>query len=91
MAEFSTVPDRGRHPHPTVKGRESTPRLPNGHLIRLVLEHLRKHPHLDFSPYEVAKVLGRSHGTIRRILFTLAASGQVVQTSARPARFRAAT
>lgn len=64
------------------------PRLPYGQLKPLVLTHLRTHPHLAFTPWELAKVLGRSHGTIRRILLRLAESGEVDQTNKRPARFQ---
>ena len=64
------------------------PRLPYGQLKPLILTHLRTYPHLAFTPWELAKVLGRSHGTIRRILLRLAETGEVDQTSKRPARFQ---
>ncbi|WP_203708512.1 hypothetical protein [Asanoa iriomotensis] len=64
------------------------PRLPYGQLKPLILTHLRTYPHLAFTPWELAKVLGRSHGTIRRILLRLAETGEVDQTSQRPARFQ---
>lgn len=66
-------------------------RLPDGQLAPLLLQHMRAHPDLDFSPYELAKVLHRSHGTIRRHLLHLAAAGVVTRTTARPARFQIAT
>ncbi len=66
-------------------------RLPDGQLAPLLLQHLRAHPDLDFSPYELAKVLHRSHGTIRRHLLHLAAVGVVTRTTVRPARFQITT
>jgi hypothetical protein len=66
-------------------------RLPDGQLAPLLLQHLRAHPDLDFSPYELAKVLHRSHGTIRRHLLHLAAAAVVTRTTARPARFQITT
>jgi DNA-binding GntR family transcriptional regulator len=66
-------------------------RLAGGELTSLVVRHLRAYPGLDFSPHEVATVLGRSHGTIRRILLRLADTGTVTRTQHRPARFRITT
>lgn len=63
-------------------------RLPYGQLAPLILAHLRTYPHLAFTPWELAKVLGHSHGTIRRTLLRLAASGVVTQTSHQPATFQ---
>ena len=62
--------------------------LPYGQLRPLVLAHLAAHPHASFTPWELGRVLGRSHGTIRRILVGLAAAGAVDQTCQKPARFR---
>jgi DNA-binding GntR family transcriptional regulator len=53
-----------------------------------VLAHLRVHPDAAFTPWELARVLGHSHGTIRRILMRLSAAGTVDQIGERPARFR---
>ena len=72
----------------TAHNANGTPRLVAGQLTALVLDHLHAHPQLDFSPYELAKVLGRSHGTIRRTLLHLADHGAVTRTQQRPARFR---
>ncbi len=66
----------------------ATSRLGYGQLEPLLFTHLRTYPHLDFSPWELAQVLGHSHGTIRRILTRLAAAGTVIQTRMRPARFQ---
>lgn len=63
-------------------------RLPYGQLAPLILAHLATYPHLQFTPWELAKVLGLSHGTIRRTLLRLADDGTVSQTSRRPARFQ---
>jgi DNA-binding GntR family transcriptional regulator len=63
-------------------------RLPYGQLTPLVVAHLRAYPDSAFTPWELARVLGHSHGTIRRILMRLTAAGAVDQVSERPARFR---
>jgi DNA-binding GntR family transcriptional regulator len=63
-------------------------RLPYGQLTPLILNHLRTYPHLTFTPWELAKVLGHSHGAIRRTLLRLADDGTVDQTSRHPARFQ---
>jgi hypothetical protein len=63
-------------------------RLPHGQLTPLILAHLRTYPHLSFTPWELAKVLGHSHGTIRRTLLRLAETGVVDQTSQQPAAFQ---
>jgi DNA-binding GntR family transcriptional regulator len=63
-------------------------RLPYGQLTPLILGHLRTYPQVSFTPWELARVLGHSHGTIRRILLRLTAAGIVDQTSEHPARFR---
>ena len=67
--------------------RHRRPRLAGGELTSLVRRHLQAHPDLDFSPYEVATVLGCSHGTIRRILLRLADSDTVTRTQHEPTRF----
>ena len=54
----------------------------------MVLAHLAAYPRTSFTPWELGRVLGHSHGTIRRILVRLAAAGLVDQTSWQPARFR---
>jgi len=64
-------------------------RRPHGQIPQLVLAHMAAHPHLDFSPYELAKVLRVSHGTVRRHLLHLADAGRVRRTSIAPARFQA--
>ena len=63
-------------------------RLPYGQLTPLVEAHLRAYPDSAFTPWELSKVLGHSHGTIRRILMRLTAAGAVDQIDDRPARFR---
>jgi hypothetical protein len=72
-------------------GPTPTARLQPGQLAPLVLGHMRAHPHLDFSPYELGQALHRSHGSIRRHLERLASLGAVTRTRARPARFRVTT
>ncbi|MGI5213318.1 hypothetical protein [Plantactinospora sp. CA-290183] len=73
------------------RNRNGQRRLAYGQLTALVLKHMHTRPHLDFSPYELAKALGRSHGTIRRTLLRLAETGTVTRTRQRPARFRITT
>jgi predicted ArsR family transcriptional regulator len=63
----------------------------DGQVPLLVLGHLQAHPQLDFSPYELAKALRVSHGTVRRHLLRLAAAGRVRRTSLKPARFQFTT
>lgn len=64
------------------------PRLGYGQLAPLILTHLRNYPDKDFTPYDLAKVLGHSHGAIRRQLKRLVVDGAVAETSQRPARFQ---
>jgi DNA-binding GntR family transcriptional regulator len=63
-------------------------RVPYGQLTPLVKAHLRAHPDVAFTPWELGHVLGHSHGTIRRILVRLTAAGTVDLTGEQPARFR---
>jgi DNA-binding GntR family transcriptional regulator len=63
-------------------------RRPGGQIPLLVLDHLHAYPQQDFSPYELARVLRVSHGTVRRHLLRLAAAGRVRRTRLRPARFQ---
>ena len=87
--DLTTKPTFGDPPRRAVAAsRGGTTRLPDGQLAVLVLTHLSAHPDTDFSPYELAKVLRRSHGSIRTRLLALAASGQVRRTRTRPARFQ---
>lgn len=93
-------PDAATHQPPTDRvARHTAPdtsiaafagrrRLPYGQLTPLVLAHLAAHPEASFTPWELGRVLGHSHGTIRRILAGLVEAGTVEQTSAQPARFR---
>jgi DNA-binding GntR family transcriptional regulator len=74
----------------TATNRNSRPRLAYRGLASLLLDHLNTYPGQDFSPYDLAKVLGRSHGAIRTRLLTLADAGQVIRSRTRPARFRIA-
>jgi DNA-binding transcriptional ArsR family regulator len=83
------VPGAPAAPHPVTASGHA--RRPDGQVEHLVLAHLRAHPGLDFSPYELAKALRLSHGTVRRHLLRLAAAGLVRQTSLTPARFQIST
>ncbi len=67
--------------------------LPAGQLRAMVLAHLRAYPHADFSPAELAAVLGRpnSRGAIINACKRLVQQGLAVRTQDRPQRYRAAT
>lgn len=56
----------------------------------LVAEHLSAHLGKEFTPGEIAKVLGRSSGAVANALDTLVGQGFAVLTCERPRRFRAA-
>lgn len=56
----------------------------------LVAQHLNAFPDLEFTPGEIAKVLGRSSGAVANALDTLVGQGEAVLTCERPRRFRAA-
>lgn len=74
---------------PDGDARPGTSRLRKGQLRALVLEHLRQHPDVEYSPTAIAKVLGRSAGAVSNALDRLAADGVVVQSSQKPRRFTA--
>lgn len=79
----------------TTTARHHAPRrpaLPAGQLGAMVLAHLRAHPTLDFSPAELARVLGRptSRGAIIKICRRLVDEGAAIRTQDRPQRYRAA-
>lgn len=74
----------------TATNRDGRPRLADGALAPLLLAHLNTYPGQDFSPYDLAKALGHSHGAIRTRLLALADTDEVVRTRIRPARFRIA-
>jgi len=77
-----------RRPRP--RPRASTqPVLAPGQLRALVLDHLRAHPGLDFTPAELANVLHRSRGAIINACRTLTRTGAAVQTHPTPMRFAA--
>ena len=82
------IPSRSGTAAPPVTTAKAACR-PYGQIPRLVLAHMAAHPQLDFSPYELAKALRMSHGTVRRHLLHLAGTGRVRRTSVAPARFQA--
>ena len=61
-----------------------------GELRALVLAHLRRFPLLDFTPKDLGRVLGRSHGAIRTVCAQLVEEGLARRTGT-PARFQAIT
>jgi hypothetical protein len=56
-----------------------------------VSEHLQAHPGKEFTPGEVARVLGRSSGAVANALDTLVAQDVAELTCEQPRRFRAAS
>lgn len=74
---------------------DSTPartgRLGKGELGTLVLEYLIAHPSDDLGPTAIGKALARSQGAVANCLSKLAGSGDIVQTSDKPRRYRLAS
>ncbi len=68
------------------------PPLPAGQLQAMVLAHLQAHPDLDFSPNELARVLGRptSRGAVINACKHWVALGLAVRTQDTPQRYQAA-
>jgi hypothetical protein len=64
------------------------PRLEKGQLEALVSDHLKAHPKGDYSPSELANVLGRSGGAIANALERLVRDGGATRTSDAPRRYR---
>lgn len=92
------MPDRWSLPRRTEsRGRgqrgdagAKTARLGKGELAGMVLAQLRAHPG-EHSPHGVAKALdGRSSGAVGNALARLVATGDAVQASHAPRRYRAA-
>ncbi|WP_410814862.1 hypothetical protein [Micromonospora sp. 067-2] len=50
--------------------------------------HVCTWSHVDVSPFQLATMVNRSQGAIRRSLIALTAAGTVTRTRQRPARFR---
>jgi hypothetical protein len=68
-----------------------TGRLGKGELGTLVLEYLIAHPGDDLGPTAIGKALARSQGAVANCLTRLATSGDIVQTSDKPRRYRLAS
>ncbi|HEX7166280.1 MAG TPA: hypothetical protein VF230_04795, partial [Acidimicrobiales bacterium] len=64
------------------------PRLGKGGLEALVLDHMKKHPKVEFTSTELSNKLHRSNGAISNALEKHAALGTVVRTSDSPRRYR---
>ncbi|WP_405160762.1 AAA family ATPase [Nocardia sp. NBC_01499] len=64
-------------------------RLGNGELRRMVARVLADNPGTDYSPREIAKLLGHSSGAIGNALAALVTGGSAEQTCAAPRRYRA--
>jgi hypothetical protein len=85
-----TRPDR-RAAVPAARYRAPRrPALPAGQLRALVLAHLQAHPGLDFTPAELANVLGRSRGAVINACQRLVALGLAARTRQQPQRYQAA-
>ena len=78
-------------PEPVAGPRPRRPALAAGQLRAMVLAHLRAHPMLDFSPAELANVLGRpkSRGAIANACRRLVEQGLATRTQQEPQRYRA--
>jgi biotin operon repressor len=63
-------------------------RLGSGKLREMVHDHLREHADQEFSPTALGRLLDRSSGAIGNACEKLAGEGILVQTSAKPRRFR---
>ncbi|MUL41614.1 hypothetical protein FZ103_10570 [Streptomonospora sp. PA3] len=61
-----------------------------GQLRAMVAQHLIEHPHAEFTPGEISKVLNRSAGAIANALEKLAETGEARRTCAAPRRYQAA-
>jgi len=79
-----------RAPGPLACRAPRPPRLAPSELRALVLAHLRTYPRLDFTPQELSRVRGRSHGAIRVVCGQLVEEGLARRTGT-PARYRATT
>jgi DNA-binding MarR family transcriptional regulator len=66
------------------------PRLQPGQLRAMVLAHLQAYPRLDFTPRDLSRVLGHSHGAISAVCKQLVAEGLARRTSATTQRYQAA-
>lgn len=76
-------------PRPAAASRRQP--LPAGQLREQALAHLRAHPHLDFSPGEIANALNRpkSRTAIANACRRLVEHGQAVRTQLVPQRYQA--
>ena len=72
----------------TPVNKTGLPKLGKGGLEALVLDHMAAHAKVEFSPSELGNALSRSSGAIANALARFTEKGWVVQTSARPRRYR---
>jgi hypothetical protein len=96
-ARFMTTPIRGARAGSDAARSARTPArasrrraLPPGQLRALVLAHLTQHPSSDFSPGEIARVLGRSRGAVINACKRLTGLGLAIRTQPTPQRYQAA-
>ncbi|WP_129665739.1 hypothetical protein [Phytoactinopolyspora endophytica] len=67
-----------------------SPRLRRGALRDMVAEYLAARPGEEFGPTAIGHALNRSSGAVANALAKLVVTGQVAQTSERPARYTTA-
>lgn len=87
----TTTRNDSTHPpatKPVACNRTGQPRLGKGGLEALVLDHLKKHPSVEFTPTELSNKLHRSSGAISNALERLTAKGNAVETKDAPRTFR---
>ena len=71
-----------------VLNRTGLARLGKGELAAQVLDHLRAHPKVEFTPTELSHKLNRSNGAIQNACERAMEDGLVVRTSDAPKRYR---
>jgi DNA-binding transcriptional MocR family regulator len=86
-AVTATASEAGAQPADQAAG----PRLRPGELRSLVLAWLAGRPGQELTPTKIGKELGRSAGAVGNALATMTDAGEVVQTSAKPRKYMAAS
>lgn len=86
----ATQEPSGSPTEPTEDPTSDGERLRKGRLSELVLEYLIAHPETDLGPTAIGKALNRSQGAVANALAKFAATGDIVQSSDKPRRYRLA-
>jgi hypothetical protein len=87
----TTTKNDSTHPSatkPVACNRTGQPRLGKGGLEALVLDHLKKHPSVEFTSTELSNKLHRSNGAISNALERLVVKGDAVRTKDAPRTYR---